>query len=241
MITVEDLSFSYDNKEILRDINFTANKGELTVIVGPNGCGKSTLLKLMAKILTPNSGQILVDDPDTSTSLWPQLVAYLPQGRNIPEITAERLVLHGRFPYLSYPRKYSKSDYEKVREALDRVGAGSLAQEPMSQLSGGQRQKIYIAMALAQDTPIILMDEPTTYLDIANQLELMELARELVACGKTIIMVLHDSMLAFKFADSIVVMNGGRIVCKKGPKELWDSGELDEVMGVEMKEVLHIF
>lgn len=156
------------------------------------------------------------------------------QSRNIPEISAERMVLHGRFPYLSYPRRYGKEDYEIVRKAMEQVDAAELSGRAMSELSGGQRQRIYLAMALAQSTETILMDEPTTFLDVEHQLELMELAKKLSAQGKAVVMVLHDICLALRTADAVVVMENGQIVESGTPEELYELGILEEVFHVRL-------
>ena len=190
----------------------TLESGKVTIVVGPNGCGKSTLLKSLIRLNPHSSGEILVNGINIeqySSINLAKKIAYLPQNRNVPEITVLKMVLHGRFPYLSYPRRYKKEDIEKAREALCWAEMEELAEQSMSSLSGGTRQKVYIAMAIAQDTPVILMDEPTSFLDIAHQLRLMELAKELAKKGKAVVLVLHDLSLAMRIADVIVVMADG--------------------------------
>ncbi|MCD8370835.1 MAG: ABC transporter ATP-binding protein [Clostridiales bacterium] len=243
MIELCHVSAGYGGRKILYDINAEFEVGKLTAVIGPNGCGKSTLLKTIAGIRKPMSGEIRFRErPRTAFSdrEWAQQVAYLPQSRNIPEITAERMVLHGRFPYLSYPRRYRREDREKVRDALQKAGAEHLAGEMVGNLSGGQRQKVYIAMALAQDTGAVLMDEPTTYLDINNQMEIMELMKALADSGKCVIAVLHDLDAVLQYADHVVLMHAGSIVADGDPMEVCQSPSMETAFGVkaEIREKL---
>ena len=204
MIELKHLQAGYPGRPVLEDVCLDFRPGEVFAVLGPNGCGKSTLLRTSNGLLAPTGGDILVDGvplEKLSSKQVAQKIAYLPQSRSIPSITARRMVLHGRFPYLSYPRRYGQKDHETVRKALERVGASDLASRPLPELSGGQRQKVYLAMALAQDTRTILMDEPTTYLDISCQLEVMALARRLAEEGRAVVMVLHDLCLALRYAQ----------------------------------------
>lgn len=241
MIELKRLCGGYEGKpyeEVLHDINLTIPQGKVTVLVGPNGCGKSTLLKTMVGILPKQSGEILVDGKNTDSFRGTELaqkLAYLAQNRQIPDITALNMVLHGRFPYLSYPRKYRPQDWEIARTAMERMGISDLAERSMSTLSGGTRQKVYIAMALAQDTEHILMDEPTSFLDVAYQLQMMEQARFLADSGKAVVMVLHDLAMALQTADMLVVMQDGRIVSCGDAQTVYDSGCLDEVFGISVE------
>lgn len=237
MINVTKLCAGYPSKQVLFDINLTIPAGKITVIVGPNGCGKSTLLKTFCGILPAREGTIQLNGQDLRT-FTPQMLArqvsYLAQSRQVPDITAERMVLHGRFPYLSYPRRYRKEDYLMAEDAMNRMGISELKNTPLSNLSGGTRQKVYIAMALAQNTPVILFDEPTTYLDISHQLQMMDHARFLSEEGKTVVMVLHDLSMAMQIADQLVVMDQGCMVNQGTPQEIYDSGCLDRVFGVKV-------
>ena len=164
-------------------------------------------------------------------------VALLPQSRSTPEITVGALVLHGRFPYLGYPRRYTAKDRQKARRAMEQVGVAELEHESVARLSGGQRQKVYLAMAVAQDTPVLLLDEPTTYLDIAHQLELTSLARVLAREGKAVVMVLHDLNLALNCADEVVVMEQGEVRQVGTPEEVYRSGVLEQVFRVKVRAV----
>lgn len=239
MLEIQNVSAGYPGHTVLENISLTIPTGKVTVIAGPNGCGKSTFLKAMAGILTP-TGSVRLDGQELLT-LPPrelaQKIAYLPQSRQVPEITAKRLVLHGRFPYLSYPRQYRKEDRSIAEAAMARMGIAHLANRSLPTLSGGQRQKAYIAMALAQDTPVVLLDEPTSFLDISHQMQLMDHARMLAGSGKTVVLVLHDLAMALEYGDSLVVMEGGKVLCQGDGEAVFTSGCLTKVFGVEVKRM----
>ncbi|MBQ7736459.1 MAG: ABC transporter ATP-binding protein [Oscillospiraceae bacterium] len=229
MITITDLHAAYDGEEILHGVSAVFPKGKISVILGPNGCGKSTTLKTLMRLIPMTGGTVTVDGRDLNELSQQELarvLAYLPQGRNIPDITVKRLVMHGRFPYLSYPRHYRPEDYEIVAQALEWVGLTDFGPKRMENISGGQRQKVYLAMALAQDTPVILMDEPTTYLDIKNQFEMLDCARMLTDMGKTVVMILHDFEAALHYADHVVLMNDGKDLIAGDARTVLSSEEL---------------
>lgn len=237
MIELKHLQAGYPGRPVLEDVCLDFRPGEVFAVLGPNGCGKSTLLRTANGLLARTGGDILVDGvplEKLSSKQVAQKIAYLPQSRPVPSITAERMVLHGRFPYLSYPRRYGRKDRETVRKALERVGASDLASRPLPELSGGQRQKVYLAMALAQDTRTILMDEPTTYLDISCQLEVMALARRLAEEGRAVVMVLHDLCLALRYAHRAALLCSGRVRQTGTPEELFQSRALEKVMGTSL-------
>lgn len=240
MIELKDLRAGYPGRPVLEDISLDFRPGEVLAVIGPNGCGKSTLLRTSNGLLARTGGEILLDGrpiEGLSAKEIAQKVAYLPQSRSTPNITAGRMVLHGRFPYLSYPRRYSQKDREMVQKALAWVGASELASRPLPELSGGQRQKVYLAMALAQDTETILMDEPTTYLDVGCQLEVMALARRLAEEGRAVVMVLHDLCLALRFAHRAALLCEGRVRQLGTPEELYGGEALAQVMGVALGRV----
>ena len=217
-------------------MTLTAAPGEVLALVGPNGCGKSTFLKALVGIVPPE-GEIRVDGKpvwELPGSLLARHLSYLPQGKSVPDITAGRLVLHGRFPYLHYPRRYSPGDIEKAREAMEKLDIASLWDTPVAALSGGMRQKVYIAMALAQGTGNLLLDEPTTYLDIAHQLRLLALTRELARGGKTVTMVLHDLPQALEYADRLAVMENGQLLDAGTPEAIFTRGSLSKSFGVTL-------
>ena len=237
MLEVKSLCAGYSDTHVLEHVDFRIPSGKVTVILGPNGCGKSTLLKALCGIIPADSGQVVLDGENILTLPQRQLaqrVAYLAQSRQIPDITVERLVLHGRFPYLGYPRRYRKEDYAIADAAMKTMGVAELADELVQNLSGGQRQKVYIAMALVQDTPVILLDEPTTYLDISHQLQLMQQARMLAAQGKTVVMIIHDLPHAFQTADHMILMRDGKIVADGTPEQIYASGMISSVFGVRL-------
>lgn len=240
MLEIRDVYSGYDGKTVLHGVSLRAAAGQITMILGPNGCGKSTLLKTICGIQSVTSGQILLDGENLlalSSRQAAQKAAYLAQNRQIPDITVGRLVLHGRFPYLSYPRRYREADYLAAEKVMEQMRIRELARQPLSCLSGGQRQKAYIAMALAQDTDIILLDEPTTYLDVSCQLQMLRQARELADSGKYVIMVLHDLPHALAAADRILLMREGSAVMEGTPGEVFDAGVLEEVFGVRVARV----
>ena len=240
MLEIRNLHAGYPGREVLHGVDMTAPAGRITAILGPNGCGKTTLLKTLCGILPANAGEILVEGLPVEAYSPRELarkVAYLAQNRDVPDITARRLVLHGRFPYLNYPRRYRAEDHAAAEAAMARMGICDLAEAPLKQLSGGQRQKVYLAMALAQATPIVLLDEPTTYLDVAQQLATMAHARMLCGEGKTVVTVLHDLTLAFGAADQVVLLEEGWVAAAGTPEAVFLSGSADRVFGVRLRRV----
>lgn len=240
MLELNRISAGYGKQTVLNDVSAFFEKGKLTSIIGVNGCGKSTLLKAILGILPLSGGEITVDGENLLTMSRNEIakkIAYLSQGKNIPDMTVEQMVLHGRFPYLSYPRRYSSHDREVAIKAMETVGVAEFAHKPLYSLSGGMRQNAYIAMALAQDTDYILLDEPTTYLDIAHQLELMRLLKQLSDNGKGIVTVMHDLPLAFDFSDKLTVMSNGKIIACGTPSEICGSHIVEDIFGVKIKQV----
>ncbi len=235
MLEARNLSAGYPGRAVLAGVSLAARPGRVLALLGPNGCGKSTLLRTMAGLLPPLGGEVLLDGRrDYSPRQAAQRVAYLPQSRTAPNITVRRLVLHGRFPYLSYPRRYGREDYEAVDRALAAADALDLADRPLPELSGGQRQKAYLAMALAQETEAILMDEPTTFLDIRHQLEVLALVRRLAEEGRGVVLALHDLCMALTAADDVAVLGEGRLLALGGPEAVYQSKVLERVMGVRL-------
>jgi len=235
MLELKNASAGYPGRAVLEGVTLAVKPGRVLALLGPNGCGKSTLLRTMAGLLPPLGGEVLLDGRrDYSPRQAAQRVAYLPQSRTAPNITVRRLVLHGRFPYLSYPRRYGREDYEAVDRALAAADALDLADRPLPELSGGQRQKAYLAMALAQETEAILMDEPTTFLDIRHQLEVLALVRRLAEEGRGVVLALHDLCLALTAADDVAVLGEGRLLALGGPEAVYQSKVLERVMGVRL-------
>ncbi len=242
MIRCENLTAGYGKRQILKDITWEAETGKLTVVVGPNGCGKSTLLKsFMGQTAVWGGGLYLDGRP---VSAWSpretaRRVSYVPQSRNDVSLSVSRMVLHGRFPYIVYPRHYTAEDYRKVEWALEKTGISGLGDCLMSELSGGEKQKAYLSMALAQDAPVMILDEPTTYLDISCQLELMELLKGLTEEGKTVIAVLHDLAQGLTYGDRMLVMERGEKAAYGTPEEIFESGQLDRVFGLKIHAGTH--
>ena len=237
MLEIRNLTGGYSGKRILREICAQIPSGKITVILGPNGCGKSTFLKAICGILPADGGEVLIEGQNLlnlPANLLARKVAYLSQNRQIPQTTVERLVLQGRFPYLSYPRRYGKADYAAAQAAMEEMEIAQFADVPMEELSGGQRQKAYIAMALAQNAQVLLLDEPTTYLDVSHQLRLMVEARALADLGKTVVMVVHDLSHAMHSGDHLLLMKDGRIVARGTPEEVFRSGAIDDVFDVKL-------
>lgn len=236
MIELKNISGGYGKKQVLFNINAVMASGEITSIIGPNGCGKSTLLEIASGLMKPSGGIVLADGINIH-SMEPKnrakKVSVLSQQKNPGALTVRSLVYHGRFPYLGYPRKYSETDRTIVDEAMKTAGIYDIAEESLSELSGGQQQKAYIAMLLAQNTDIVFLDEPVTFLDINYQLELMEIIRELKNMGKTVIMVIHDLNLAMCCSDKIIAMKNGRAVFDGNAEKMYESRVLEDIFGIK--------
>ena len=239
MLDIRDLTAGYGKRKVLHSLSVGFEAGELTCIIGPNGCGKSTLLKAVLGLIPRTAGDVRLDGESLAGRKRGEIakrIAYLAQGQSIPDMTVGQMVLHGRFPYLEYPRGYTACDRELARAAMERVGIAHLADEPMATLSGGLRQTAYIAMALAQQTPYILLDEPTTYLDVAHQVHILKLLRELSRDGRGVAAVMHDLPLALSYADRVAVMAGGKMRAVGTPLEILQSGVIREIFGVDVME-----
>jgi ABC-type cobalamin/Fe3+-siderophores transport system ATPase subunit len=221
-LVVAALSAGYNDRTMLDRVSLHVPDGSFTAIIGPNGCGKSTLLKAMAGHLRPTTGSVRLDGRDV-TDIRPKALArelaLLPQTSSAPDgITVVDLVSRGRFPHQSLLHQWSQADEDAVTRALELTGCHDLADRPVHALSGGQRQRVWIAMVLAQSAPIMLLDEPTTFLDITRQLDVLRLCRQLRAeRDVTLVAVLHDLNLAFRFATHLVVMRDGRVLAEGAP------------------------
>lgn len=237
MLELQQVAAGYRGRPVVSGVSLRFVPGRVLVLAGPNGCGKSTLLRTALGLQPRLEGRILLDGVELR-DMTPRQVArkaaLMTQSRDVPNITAGRLVLHGRFPYLSYPRQYREEDRERARRALEWVGGLELAERPMAELSGGQRQRVYLAMALAQDTETVLMDEPTTFLDVRHQLEVMALARRLAERGKAVVMVLHDLCLALRYADRVALLHGGALLDYGTPEALYGRGLLEQAFDVSL-------
>lgn len=235
MIRLEAVSAGYGKQIKVTGIDTGFEEGKMTVIVGPNGSGKSTLIKSIVGLSQVMEGRIQIQGEDVKilgNKKIAQTVSYLSQNRNLPSITAEKMVLHGRFPYLSYPRHYSELDYQYVKQSMERLGIWDLRKKEVARLSGGERQKVYLAMALTGNTDVLILDEPTTYLDVCYQIEFMKLLEGLRDEGKTLVVILHDLNAALLHADKILVMKEGRAVGMGTPDEIFESRILDETFQI---------
>ena len=238
---LRQLRAGYGEHMVLDGIDLALRPGEVLALLGPNGSGKSTLIRAALGLLPLAGGQVLIDGADAA-ALSPrqraQKAAYLPQTRPVPNITALRMVLHGRFPHLTYPRRFRQEDYAAAMAALEQADVACLARRPMPELSGGQRQRVYLAMALAQDAPTLFLDEPTAFLDVSHQLEVGRLAGQRARQGKAVVLVLHDLPLALSTADRLAVLDGGRLLAVDGPEALCADGILNSVFGIELGRVM---
>lgn len=235
MIELKNLSAGYGGKTVVEDVTLNFPLGQVTVLLGPNGSGKSTLLKVALGLIPAMNGDILYDGVKMQAMSRKEIArqaAFLTQSRNTPSIQALKMVLHGRFPYLTYPRRYGTQDYEIARQAMDATGCRDHEEANVACLSGGQRQGVYLAMALAQATKTIFMDEPTTFLDVNRQLQMMDTARNLARQGKAVVLVLHDLSLALGYGDRVAVLDDGKLQAVGAPDEIYAQGVLDWVFRV---------
>lgn len=228
----------YDTKMVLDRISLQIPSNQISVIIGANACGKSTLLKTLARQIKPASGEILLDGEPIHTippKQFARVVGLLPQSPIVPEgITVADLVGRGRYPHQSFFGTWSKKDVAAVAEAMDIMNIGELANRNIEELSGGQRQRVWIAMVLAQQTDILFLDEPTTFLDITYQIEILDLLTDLNRqYGKTIVMVLHDINLSARYADYLFALRQGKLVAEGRPSEVITSHLIKEVFGLD--------
>ncbi len=235
---IKDMDAGYYQQTIISGLDLAIPMGQITTIIGPNGCGKSTLLKAMGRIIGVSGGSICLNGreiQDYSCRELARRLSILPQSPTAPEgLTVEELVSYGRYPHQKGLGKLKEEDRKVVAWALEITGLGGLSRQSVDHLSGGQRQRVWIALALAQEAEVILLDEPTTYLDMAYQLEVLELLEELNRKhGTTIIMVLHDLNLASKYADYLIAMRDGKIVCQGKPEEVIRNDVLKEVYRID--------
>lgn len=219
------LTLGYGDSIIIEDLDLQIPKGEITVFIGGNGCGKSTLLRSLARLLKPKNGSIILDGTSIQQMQTKEIakqLAILPQGPEAPEgLTVLQLVKQGRYPYQKWLKQWSEEDEKKVNDALAATQMTELAERQVDSLSGGQRQRAWIAMTLAQDTDTILLDEPTTYLDMTHQIEILDLLFELNEKeNRTIVMVLHDLNLACRYAHNIVAVQNKKIYAQGKPEEV---------------------
>jgi iron complex transport system ATP-binding protein len=241
-LEAQNLTLAYDDTTVLEHLSVTIPEGCITALVGPNGCGKSTLLRGLSRLLKPKGGSVLLGGKAISTLPTKTLakeLGILPQSPVAPEgLTVRELVAQGRYPHQAWFQQWALEDEKAVTNALEITGMTALAERPVDALSGGQRQRAWIAMTLAQETRWLLLDEPTTFLDLSHQLEVLMLLQRLEREGRTVVMVVHDLNHATRYAQHIIAMKAGRVVATGSPQSVITNELLREVFNVEADIIL---
>jgi iron complex transport system ATP-binding protein len=235
------VTVGYGDTVVIDDLDVTIPPGVITTVIGPNGCGKSTLLRTLSRLLKPMRGTVVLDGGDIAklrTKDVAKKLGLLPQAPIAPEgLTVADLVARGRHPHQSWIRQWSSDDAEVVQRALAMTGVADLANRSVDSLSGGQRQRVWISMTLAQGTDLLLLDEPTTYLDLAHAIDVIDLIDDLHETGCTVVMVLHDLNLAVRYSDNLVVMKSGSIAAQGHPRDVITGELLREVFGLRARVI----
>lgn len=237
MIEIKNLSFSYGSATFIDNINLSLFDGSLTAIIGENGSGKSTLLKLISGELKAEGGNILVDGKDMrklNHRESAKILSLFPQGRSVPDMTALELVSLGRYAYLSHSPFTPKDEEQIALSALEYVGASQFASISLKRMSFGERQRVYLAMQIAQDSQNLLLDEPTNFLDIRAKFSMMDTLLRLRSSGRCLVCILHDIPLAMRYADRIIVMKNGTIFAEGTPEELYENEKISKAFGVNI-------
>ena len=241
-VVASSVTVGYGQRTIIRDLSATFPAGKITTIVGPNGCGKSTLLRAMSGLLNLDTGTVSVDGQNISDMKRKdvaRILGMLPQSPVAPEgLLVSDLVARGRHPHQAWFRQWSSTDEDAVFEALKQTGSADLASRTLDELSGGQRQRVWISMVLAQNTDILFLDEPTTYLDLATSVDVLELVDSLrQELGRTVVMVLHDLNLAVRYSDYLVVMKDGQVIASGTPAEVITAELLQEAFDLRARVI----
>ncbi|MFB8138856.1 ABC transporter ATP-binding protein [Streptomyces parvus] len=240
-LAARGITVGYGDRTVIDQLDVAIPSGVITTIIGPNGCGKSTLLRTLTRLLKPSGGTVVLDGEDIGTLRTKDVakkLGLLPQAPVAPEgLTVADLVARGRHPHQSWLRQWSSDDADVVRRALAMTGVADLADRTVDSLSGGQRQRVWISMTLAQGTDLLLLDEPTTYLDLAHAIDVLDLVDDLHESGCTVVMVLHDLNLATRYSDNLVVMRGGAVLAQGHPRDVITAELLDEAFGLRAKVI----
>ncbi|CAL9342619.1 MULTISPECIES: ABC transporter ATP-binding protein [Streptomyces] len=240
-LAARGVTVGYGARSVIDGLDVAIPPGVITTIIGPNGCGKSTLLRTLSRLLRPSGGTVVLDGEDIAalrTREVAKKLGLLPQAPVAPEgLTVSDLVARGRHPHQSWLRQWSSDDADVVRRALAMTGVSDLADRPVDSLSGGQRQRVWISMTLAQGTDLLLLDEPTTYLDLAHAVDVLDLVDDLHESGRTVVMVLHDLNLATRYSDNLVVMREGAILAQGHPRDVITADLLHEAFGLRAKVI----
>ncbi|WP_067970196.1 ABC transporter ATP-binding protein [Nocardiopsis trehalosi] len=238
----ENLTLAYDQRVVSQDLGVSIPDNSFTVIVGPNACGKSTLLRALSRMLKPSTGAVHLDGrligsyPSKEVA---RRLGLLPQSSIAPDgITVADLVARGRYPHQKFLKQWSRADERKINEAMDATGVTDLAGRMVDELSGGQRQRVWLAMVLAQETPLLLLDEPTTFLDIAHQMDVLDLCAELHhERSYTLVAVLHDLNHACRYATHLIAMKDGQVVAEGDPSEIVTEELVERVFGLPVRVI----
>jgi iron complex transport system ATP-binding protein len=239
-LATNNLSLAYEKNTVIQNLSLTIPEGQITALVGANGCGKSTLLRGLARLLKPTAGVVYLDGKSIaqrSTKSVAQRLGLLPQSPVAPEgLTVKDLVAQGRYPYQNWMQQWSSQDERYVQQALETTDLLELSDRPLDTLSGGQRQRAWIAMTLAQNTQILLLDEPTTFLDLAHQIEVLDLLHDLnQQQGRTVVLVLHDLNHACRYADYLVAMQAGQIFAAGTPRSIMTEDLIESVFNLKCR------
>ncbi|MBZ6106440.1 ABC transporter ATP-binding protein [Streptomyces olivaceus] len=240
-LAARGVTVGYGARPVIDGLDVSVPPGVITTIIGPNGCGKSTLLRTLSRLLKPTGGTVVLDGEDIGTLRTRDVakkLGLLPQAPVAPDgLTVSDLVARGRHPHQSWLRQWSSDDADVVRRALAMTGVADLADRPVDSLSGGQRQRVWISMTLAQGTDLLLLDEPTTYLDLAHAVDVLDLVDDLHESGRTVVMVLHDLNLATRYSDHLVVMRDGAVLAQGHPREVVTADLLHEAFGLRARVI----
>ncbi|WP_443076897.1 ABC transporter ATP-binding protein [Streptomyces sp. NBC_01725] len=240
-LAARGVTVGYGGRTVIDDLDVAIPPGVITTIIGPNGCGKSTLLRTLTRLLKPARGTVVLDGDDIArlrTRDVAKKLGLLPQAPVAPEgLTVADLVARGRHPHQSWLRQWSSDDADVVERALAMTGVADLADRPVDSLSGGQRQRVWISMTLAQGTDLLLLDEPTTYLDLAHAIDVLDLVDDLHEGGCTVVMVLHDLNLATRYSDNLIVMREGSILAQGHPRDVITAELLHEAFGLRAQVI----